>query len=99
MLSTAHAIRAAIVSFAIATDSLGGGETPQPAIITYQGRLDSEGVAYSGSADLRFELRESGEPDSLQVGETLVLSDIQVIEPGLKDTVTVEVDLASIRGF
>jgi hypothetical protein len=36
-----------------------GSETPQPATITYQGRLDLEGSAYNGSADLRFELRES----------------------------------------
>jgi hypothetical protein len=72
----------------IALASPFGSETPQPATITYQGRLDFEQSAYNGSADLRFELRESAEPGSLQVGETVILNSVEVMD----GVFTVELD-------
>lgn len=67
----------------------GGSERiPQGAALTYQGRLEQSGAPYSGSADLRFELRESGDPGSLQVGETFSVDGLAIVE----GVFTVELD-------
>lgn len=56
------------------------GPLQQSSMISYQGRLNSEGAPYSGTADFRFQLREGPAPADLAVGPLLTLLDVEVID-------------------
>lgn len=72
----------------LAASAAHGGNPPQSASLTYQGRLDAAGMPYHGLADLSFRLLEGPDASDLQVGDPVTLLAVDLVE----GVFTVELD-------
>lgn len=75
---TAAVLVLAVAALALVGVSNAVASTPQGTVFTFQGRLDADGTAYSGSADFQFRLFTE-ESAGTQVGSTLDRAGVAVL--------------------